>query len=161
MNHLAKLVMNMVRSTKFSVTWNWVNLPKFVLSRGIWQGDPLSSYLLILCLEQLSIMLEEATRNRLIILIFFWRLVKYLICFFVDDIFLFTKVTHSCCLHFKDILDKFYSCLGQLISTPKSKKTSYLGTPIFTSIRQSGVRTNLLLIKLEIRLKDGKLCTYL
>ena len=83
--------------------------------------------------------------------------------FFADNIFLFTKATHSCCFHLKDILDKFCNYSGQLISTPKSKLFfssklrhqdkdrifgilsvsttnqigTYLGTPIFTSRRKA------------------------
>ena len=82
--------------------------------------------------------------------------------FFAENIFLFTKATCSCCFHLKDILDKFCSCSGQLIGTPKSKLFfssnlrcqdkdciygilsvstikqigTYLGTPIFTSRRK-------------------------
>ena len=66
-------------------------------------------------------MLEEATRNCLIIPIFFKGLIKISHLFFADDIILFTKATCSCCFHLKDILDKFCSCSGQLIGTPKSK----------------------------------------
>ena len=63
--------MNMVHLTKFSGTWNGVNLLEFVPPRGTRKGDPLSPYFFILCLERLSIMLEEATQNRLIIPISF------------------------------------------------------------------------------------------
>ena len=66
-------------------------------------------------------MLEEATRNCLIIPILFQGQIKISHLFFANDIFLFTQPTRSCCFHLKDILDKFCSCSGQLISTPKSK----------------------------------------
>lgn len=65
--------MNMVRSTKFSVTWYGGNFPEFVPSRRIRQGDHLSPYLFYLCLKRLSIMLEEATQNRLLIPFSFQR----------------------------------------------------------------------------------------
>lgn len=77
----------MVRSTKFSVTWYGGNFPEFVPFRRIQQGDHLSSYLFYLCLERLSIMLEEATRNRLLIPISFQRQIKISHIFFADDIF--------------------------------------------------------------------------
>ena len=41
-----------------------VVLPEFLPSRLITQGDPLSPYLFILCLERLSIMLEDAVRKK-------------------------------------------------------------------------------------------------
>ena len=53
-------IMNMISSTRFHILWNGTPLPKVVPSMGVRQGDPLSAYLFILCLEWLSIKLEEA-----------------------------------------------------------------------------------------------------
>ena len=63
---LIQLIMNMLSSTRFHIMWNGTPLPAIVLSRGIRQGDPLSPYLFILCLERLSILLEEAVQDRVI-----------------------------------------------------------------------------------------------
>ena len=59
--------MNMIRSSKFNIVWNRGSLLEIIPSGGIRQGDPLSPYIFILCLEHLSIMFEEATRNRKIV----------------------------------------------------------------------------------------------
>ena len=59
--------MNMIRSSKFNIVWNRSSLLEIIPSRGIRQGDPLSPFIFILCLEHLSIMFEEATRNRKIV----------------------------------------------------------------------------------------------
>ena len=64
--NLITLIMNMIFSTRFHVLWNGSPLPEVVPSRGIRQGDPLSSYLFILCMERLSIKLNEAVRAKLI-----------------------------------------------------------------------------------------------
>ena len=57
---LITLIMNMISSTRFHIMWNGSPLLEVIPSRGIRQGDPLSPYLFILCLERLSIKLTEA-----------------------------------------------------------------------------------------------------
>ena len=56
---LIQLIMNMLSSTCFNIMWNGTPLSTIIPSRGVRQGDPLSPYLFILCLERLSIFLEE------------------------------------------------------------------------------------------------------
>ena len=58
--NLITLIMNMISSTRFHILWNGTPLPEVVPSKGVRQGDPLSPYLFILCLERLSLKLEEA-----------------------------------------------------------------------------------------------------
>ena len=57
--NLITLIMNMISSTRFHILWNGMPLLEVVPSRGVRQGDPLSPYLFILCLERLSLKLEE------------------------------------------------------------------------------------------------------
>ena len=89
--------MNMIRSSKFNIVWNRGSLLEIIPSGGIRQGDPLSPYIFILCLEHLSIMFEEATRNRKIVPFTFRGQIHILhfffFFFFLDDIFLFTRAS--------------------------------------------------------------------
>ena len=64
--NLITLIMNMISSTRFHILWNGTPLPEIVPTRGVRQGDPLSPYLFILCLERLSLKLEEAVRDKLL-----------------------------------------------------------------------------------------------
>ena len=90
--NLITLIMNMITSTRFHILWNGTPLPEVVPNRGIKQGDPLSLYLFILCLERLSIKLNEAIRDKEIHPISFRGRVRLSHLFFTDDIFLFTRV---------------------------------------------------------------------
>ena len=94
---LITLIMNIISSTRFHVLWNGSPLPEVVPSRGLRQGDPLSPYLFILCLERLSIQLTEAVQEKHLHPISFWGRVHLSHLFFADDIFLFTRATARDC----------------------------------------------------------------
>lgn len=54
-----KLVMCCITTPQISVLWNGEITPEFLPSRGIRQGDPLSSYVFVLCLDRLSTLIEN------------------------------------------------------------------------------------------------------
>ena len=118
---LITLIMNMISSTQFHVLWNGLPLPEVVPSRGLRQGDPLSPYLFILCMEHLSFKLAEAVRDKLIHSISFRGRVCLSHLFFADDIFLFTRATTRDCKNLGQILLRFCESSGQLMSITKSR----------------------------------------
>jgi hypothetical protein len=59
-NHWVHTVMTYVRTVSFSVLINGQPHGKIILSWGILQGDPLSPYFFIICVEGLSSLLNRA-----------------------------------------------------------------------------------------------------
>ena len=58
-NHLASLIISYVSTSSISVLYNGGTLKPFLPSKGIRQGDPLSLYLFILCMEVLGAFITE------------------------------------------------------------------------------------------------------
>ena len=111
----------MITSTRFHILWNGSPLPEVVPNRGIQQGDPLSSYLFIFCLERLSIKLNEAVHDKVVHPISFRGRVRLSHLFFAGDIFLFTKETVRDYKNLGGILLDFCELSGHLMSISKSK----------------------------------------
>ena len=183
---LIQLIMNMPSLTRFNIMWSRTPLSTIIPSRGVRQGDPLSPYLFILCLERLSILLEETVRDRTIHPVTFRGQIKISLPFFANDIFLFSKAKIMECQNLKNILQKFCQCFGQISSTQKSclwsspntsrwtkeliagifdiptmtQLETYLVTAIFTT-RQKASAYQYIVDNIQKRLKAGKLNTFL
>ena len=114
--------MSCISSTNISILVNGGMLEPFEPSRGIRQGDMLSPYIFILCIEYLSHLIEQkcvegswiplkASRDNL----------GFSHLLFANDIILFCKVGHDAYGAIFDVLNKFCSKLGQKISLEKSR----------------------------------------
>ena len=81
-------------STKMHVRWNGVLSEEFRPTRRVRQGDPLSLYLFVLCMERLSqLIVKQVQEGR-------WRAIQLgkdgppiSHLFFVDDLVLFAKAS--------------------------------------------------------------------
>jgi len=60
------LVMTCVRSVSYSVVVNGQPVGNILPTRGIWQDDPISPYLLLICTEALSSLIAQAVDARVI-----------------------------------------------------------------------------------------------
>ena len=94
----------------------------FKPTRGIRQGDPLSPYLFILCMEYLNLkILEECDNNN-------WKGIKasrrgpvFSHLFFADDLLFCSEASIGCCHTIARVLDDFCYQSGQKVSLSKSK----------------------------------------
>ena len=114
--------MSYVFTTSISILFNGGALEAFQPSRGIRQGDLLSPYLFILCMEVLGALIEDKGRERL------WNPIKasqngpaISHLFFADDLMLFTKANRENCVAIKEVLESFCELSGQQIGSEKSR----------------------------------------
>ncbi|XP_061346042.1 uncharacterized protein LOC133291745 [Gastrolobium bilobum] len=140
-------IMGCVTSHVLEVLWNAVRNLNFQSQRGIRQGDPISPYLFVLCMEKLThlIMDEVEVKN--------WQPIRagkseppisHLM--FADDIILFAEASLSqlnCIAHF---LQKFSKMSGQcevvksIIDVSGFKKVNNLGSYLGSLMRHGRIR---------------------
>ena len=120
-----KWVMECISSVSYSLLINGEPSGLIKPSRGIRQGDPLSPYIFLLCMEALTNSLSIASRNPKggIGIKICLRSERLPCLMFADDCLLFCKAETAACWHLKNILDTFCDTLGQLINYHKSTLT--------------------------------------
>ena len=88
------LIMRCITTVSYSVLTNGVAHGNIVPSRGLYQGDPLSSYLFLLCTDGFSSLINKAIRSHILSGLTICRgypMISHL--FFADNSFLFCKVS--------------------------------------------------------------------
>ncbi|KAL0000247.1 hypothetical protein SO802_019849 [Lithocarpus litseifolius] len=120
--YLIELIMSCVSTVSTSLLFNGEALDPIYLLRGIRQGDPLSPYLFILCMDFLSQLIEGKCNGNL------WQPVKasqsgptlsHLL--FADNLVFFARADYVNCSAIRDVLDEFCSISGQTVSATKSR----------------------------------------
>ena len=119
---LIDIIMSCVFSVSTSILFNDEATDPIFPSRGIRQGDPLSPYLFILCMDFLDQLIEEKCNDNL------WYPVKasqsgpvFSHLMFADDVLFFARVDGTNCLTIRDVLDEFCLLSGQTLSEAKSR----------------------------------------
>ncbi|PNX61280.1 ribonuclease H [Trifolium pratense] len=119
---IVSLIMFGISSSSNSILWNGSKTEAFTPTRGLRQGDPLSPYLFVLCMERLGAMISKYVSDGT------WKPMqitndgtKLSHLFFADDVLLFAKATGSAARTVKEVLDRFCAMSGLRISLEKSK----------------------------------------
>lgn len=118
---LINVIMHFVSSSSLSVLWNGVTTDAFNPSRGIRQGDTLSPYLFVLCMERLGHLINEAlTLGSWKPLFLSRRYPPLSYLFFLDDLMLFCEASNGQAEVVNNILDTFCYFFRQKVNKSKS-----------------------------------------
>jgi hypothetical protein len=137
---LVNIVMHAITSVMTNVKWNGARSEYFKPQRGIRQGDPISPYLFVLCMDKLSHLIVQAVDEGK------WKGIKagrngptvsHLM--FADDLLLFGEANENQMRCVIETLQQFCDMSGQQVS---HEKTSIL----FSRNVERGTRNNLLRI---------------
>ena len=115
------VIMKCISTVSYSILINGVAYGCIKPTRGIRQGDPLSLYPFLLCVEGLSSMISQAARSQMLSSISICRgcpIVTHLL--FADDSLLFCKVNPQECQKLTKILKLYEDASGQKINVEKS-----------------------------------------
>ena len=111
--NLLDLIMSCVSSISTSILFNGGSLDPFLPFRGIRQGDPLSPYLFILCMDYLGQLIEKKCSLKQ------WNPVRaskgglaFSHLMFADDLVLFAKTNQKNCATIREVFDSFCSRSG-------------------------------------------------
>ncbi|KAG8371874.1 hypothetical protein BUALT_Bualt12G0008300 [Buddleja alternifolia] len=131
---LVNLIMSCVESAHLQILWNGEPLEPFAPRCGLRQGDPLSPYLFVLCMERLSYLIEEEVNNKVWDPISFGRnspCISHM--FFANDIILAAKANEKSARSIQKTLDLFCKASGLKVSLAKS--TVYFAPRTAPSVR--------------------------
>lgn len=104
-----------------SVLWNGQNLDWFTPTRGLRQGDAISPYLFVLCMECLSHLIDKAVQDGRYAPIKVARTIPPLShLFFADDLLLFSEASEKQIRVIMECLNQFCLASSQKVNLQKS-----------------------------------------
>ena len=112
-----ELILSCISFTSASLLFNGSRIGEIFTSRGLRQGDPISPYIFIICMEFLNTLINRKCEEGS------WKKIKasrsgpgFSHTFFADDLLLFAKTDESNIEAIVDVLDEFCNLTGLKIS---------------------------------------------
>lgn len=120
--HWTSIIMKCVETSKLTIMWNGEKLENIIPERGIRQGDSISPYIFVICMERLSHLIKnKVTQGK-------WKGIKMARkgpeishLFFADDMVLFGEALPDQIQSVKDCLTMFERVSGQRVNLQKSQ----------------------------------------
>lgn len=119
---IVELIMWGVTSASISILWNGSKLESFSPQRGLRQGDPLSPYLFVLCMERLALLIQKRVVEGS------WHPIRIAKegmnishLFFADDILLFCQASRDQLHIVSETLKDFCEASGMRVNLDKSR----------------------------------------
>ena len=118
--NITNLIMSYISTTTTALLFNGSKLEAFQPSRGIRQGDPISPYLFLLCMEFLGALITSMCKERR------WEKMQasrhgssFSHVFFANDLMLFAKADQKNCEAVIEVLDNLCNFAGQKVNSGK------------------------------------------
>ena len=115
--NIIKLILSCVSTSSTSLLFNGSKLQPFSPSRGIRQGDPISPYLFLLCMEFFGARITKMCEDNK------WDMVRaskngpsFSHVLFANDILLFAKANTKNCNSIMEVLNNFCNLAGQKVN---------------------------------------------
>lgn len=120
--YIVQLIMWGVQEASIFILWNDSKLPAFAPQRGLRQGDPLSPYLFVLCMEHLAIQIQRLVDEGS------WKPIhitkegiEISHLFFVDDVLLFSQANKGQMELIAKTIHDFCVVSGMKVNLEKSR----------------------------------------
>ena len=124
------LIMHCITTVSYSILVNGVAYGSIIPTRGLRQGDPISPYIFLLCIDGFSSLINNATMNQRISGVSICRgCPKITHLYFADDSLLFCKANSQECQTLIDVLQLYEAASGQKINANKSSVIFSNNTP--------------------------------
>lgn len=118
---MINVIMDCITTSHLNTLWNGSKTEEFQPLRGIRQGDPLSSYIFVICIDKPSHIIAEAINKK------DWSPMKvgrngpevsHLM--FADDLLLFSEASKNHAEKVMECISKFCKMFGQKVSSEKT-----------------------------------------